>query len=208
MAAILTLAHYKAANHIEGTEQNAQIEAAIPAAEQTVLDYTNRDLTSDPAAGTRSYAYEPGSRILNIDDAISVSSVTLNERSLAVNLEWRPGKAQGEPVFSWVELVPNVSLISPIFEVTHVVTEQTFRGFMTIEVTGTFGWPEIPATATQAAVWLVDEMIVPGADTTGHAAESISDLSYVNRGEEEQTRSPALPPRVAQILSNLRRVAI
>lgn len=209
MAAILTLAHYKAVRSLAtNPEKDNAITAAIPAAEQTILEYTNRDLTSDPAEDTRLYPYEPGARIVNIDDALSVSSVKLNERSLAPAVEFRAGTAPGEPVISWLELVPNVSLVSPIFEVTHVVTTQSFTGFMDVEVTGVFGWPEIPATAVQAAVWLVDEMIAPGADTTGHAAESIADLSFVNRGEEPIYPSGRLPTRVAQILSGLRRVAI
>jgi hypothetical protein len=207
---LVTLGSYKVLRGITSADRDAQITAAIPAAEQAVIDYIDRDLISPPTVATRVYNYELGQTILNIEDCITITQVSINGRALQEQLEYIEGFTLAEPVISWLEVIPNLALFNPIFDFTHVVHRPFRYPFQQISVTATFGWPadQIPASAKQAAVWLVDEMIVPGAETTGIAAESIADLSEVYIGEQNAQGPPVLPPRVAQILTPLRRISV
>lgn len=211
VAAILTKEQYKTLRSIGNTERDAQLELAIPAAEQMVVDYIDRDLTTDPVAETRTFRYEPGSVIVNIDDCTSVGVVKISNRDLTAGWDYELGRAPAEPVISWLEVDPQIGYrVDPLYEVTHVVGNVARRPFLNIEVTATFGWNEsdIPASARQATIWLVDEIVSASTEETGKAAESIADVSYVFRGEENPNAPAVLPPRVAQILTPLRRVSL
>lgn len=215
---LLSLAEYKAARGITDTKQDPQIESALLGATQAVIDYIERDILAEPTVATKRYPYEFGETIVNIDDAVSISSVVIVSagvpRTLTVDREYVPGQASNEPVISWVEVVPAFVFYDPIFDFTHVVTRPYLRPLPRIEVTGVFGWPgPPPASARQAAIWLVDEILssAPAPTTAsggGLAAESIADLSYTYRGEESTLTPPILPPRVQQILTPLKRTSV
>lgn len=207
--AMLTVGQYKTARGIEGTEQDKQIEEAIPRAEQVIVEFTGRQLTTAPTIETRNFAYY-GDAVIDIDDAELVTNVAINGRPLIEGSGYMLGQRRNEPVVSWIEVVPEAYRHDPLYEVTHVVHNDTRYGFQTLEVTATFGWPtaELPPSVTQAAIWLVDEMISKSSESTGLSAESIADLAYVYRDMGNPAGPPILPPRVAQILQGLQRTTV
>lgn len=208
----LTLAEYKDRHGEAKLPPDADIEASLISAEQTVIDFTDRYLVEPPALETRIYRFEPHSLILNIDDAVDVFTVSIDGRyTLLENFQYRPMKLRPDPVYTAIEL-EDLPYYDPNYAVTHVVPWDlgyAHRGLHFIEVTAEFGWPEgsLPKTIAQAVAWLVDEMTINSAEDTGIAAESIENLSYVYKGEAASNAPAKLPPRVEQILGKLQRVS-
>lgn len=217
MAAILDLTGYKALRAISNTEKDAQITAALPPAESAVIEYVDRNLNQTPTAESRVYPYEMNSTILNIDDCTSVADVKIitrnSNRTLTPGWDYELGRAPSEPVISWLEVYPNLDyygIYDYNFQFTHTMPRGPYRfPFVSFEVTAMFGWEpsKVPASARQAVAWMVDEIIAKTSDETGKTAESIADLSYVYR-DTNQLAPAVLPPRVAQILDNLRRASV
>lgn len=218
MADILSVSDYKTLRGITDAARDASLALGAAAATDAILQYTDRDFTTLEETATRKFPYD-FSGILETDDFVSVSDVVLDGRSLVVDVDYFPGPSMGPgQTFYWLDL----SLVrgaSPAMGFTRNEDVLAREGFLTrrrrpvtqVSVTAAYGWPSSgpPASVKLAAAWLIDEA-APAfeAAATGHQAEAIADLSFVNASPEERSGPPVLPPRVISLLEPFRRLSV
>ncbi len=218
--AILTLEEYKTRRELteSSNERDEAIEAALAAAEDAVLQYTDRDFTTAQAAETREYPWEIHTTILETDDFVGKpTSISLEVPGgggvpVPTGAFWL-GPREG-PTHYFIDFTPARNLAVPSIGAMGF-TRNLDRYYgdsngtadaVTAKVTATFGWPGgAPASVQQAVTWLVDEFRKSEGTQGDVQAEAIASLSYVyQRISEENT----LPPRVITLLDPYRRVAL
>lgn len=155
-------------------------EAAIRSASEAIRTYTDRDFGTPSVTGDRVYAYDE-SGILDIDDASAVTELTLindsQERTLT-SLEWR-AQPYGAPVYTWIDVTaPYGFSRSPEMGFNRnedVYYSEAFPGAQPlIRVTGTWGWPVVPADVKRATIWTAAAMAGSAED---YISEAISGYS-------------------------------
>lgn len=208
---ILTLEQYKLLRGIDSNKRDAQLEMALPGAEDAVVRYAQRAFTQVPTVDTRSFVYE-GQSILEIDDCQAVTEVKFDGVPISSDNYITGPQGIGE-VFYYVELLNYPwSSYDPYIDpfIRNVHNDQGRRRRRRIvEITATYGWPSIPPSVRQAVAFLTDDFAVEttAAGAGGLQAESIADYSKVF--DKETKDEPAvLPPRVQELLDPFRRVLL
>lgn len=202
-----------AENKIESeleAQEKRNYQAAIRAASAAVRSYTERDFTlnSSAIASVRVFEYDD-SGYIDIDDAQSITGVTITfpyggmPYSLTTN-QWS-AMPYGGPVYD------NLMIYSPMSygmsrEMGFTWNLDTYDGPYggpppMVEVTGVWGWAEIPEDVQQATVWISQSF-------------SQDDRSVTSENIEGYGRSIAtvpmasLPLRARELLDEYRRVVV
>lgn len=167
------------------TRKDAQYSAAITAASQAILTYTERDFGSPVVTETREFEYD-GSGYLDIDDATDVTAVAFkvpNADDLVVDpTTWRamPSHRSDAPVYYYL-LLPMAGNLYPSvamgFErnVDRYVEDYGYAQLpQIVKVTATFGWPDVPADVQLATAWTVRDWTSNPKASEGLTSEAIA----------------------------------
>jgi hypothetical protein len=208
MAAILDTEGYKALRGITDAGRDAQIAAALPAVEDAIARYIERDITTDPVTETRKYRYE--GPIVNIDDAIAVNEVKIDEMPLVADTHYTVEPYDRSQPFYYLDLGATVYRPpSPLMGFKRNEDVLGRRGFQFVTVTAEWGWPDPkPASLKMAVALLVDELAPATATQRGISAESVADTSIVYESPESANSPPVLPPAVEQLVNPFRRIVL
>lgn len=217
MADILTLTEYKAATGVIGTEHDGQYNFAIPAANQAIKNFTDRDFGADLVNEARDFAI-PDSQssdtmTIDIDDCDEVFSVyTLSANQWVAGSE---GPAAAAGVFTYLD-VASFRAVSPLMGFTR--NEDIFLNRVglsrSVTVTANWGWPVVPADVKQAAVWAVDALLGDLSNPGGTlAAKSVAEVAENYMQQQAQMNSSPddeepLPARARSLLLPYRRVSM
>lgn len=211
--ALITRDEYREAVGTDPTDtrNDAQVERLIPWATLAIQRYAERDFGAPAVTETRSYAYD-GSGYLDIDDASEVTSLELvvpGGTNLTLD-EWyaAPARRADAPVFNYI-VIPRGALgsnpymgfernLDRLYEEGRLPTT-----YSTVNVTGTFGWPDVPGDVKLAAIWTIqDWMSRPAGE--GLTAEAIEGYSRAWGARSGTGPSPslAIPNKARDILVN------
>lgn len=150
-----TLEEVKAALRVIDTIDDALIETAIEAASREIDGHTERFFFN---AGTDTKLFIPTDFFLcEVDDLISVTTIKTRAQGTAFSVEFGENDFQLEP------LNGNVGGIDTPFTRIRAIGDKLFPQFdirdtnafkATVEVTGVFGFPEVPKAINQATILL------------------------------------------------------
>jgi hypothetical protein len=141
------------------TADDAKWQQAIDWASVAVENYTERQFGAPQVTEARRFSYD-GSGTLEIDDAISVASVSVvypNVDPYALDARaWVPKTLN--KVYAYIDLPTGLGMFSPAmgFEQNlDVWASENLYGFLPVfmDVTATWGWPYVPADVQQAVIW-------------------------------------------------------
>ena len=183
---------------------------AIEDASQAALNYTDRDFGSPSVNETREFGVPDYGFIIDIDDATAITSVTG-----IGGAEWRlgtDGPAASFGVYTYIE-VGAFRTASVLMGFTR--NEDKFGlGFLDpIQVTGTWGWPVVPADVQRAVIWAAN--VIEG-DTSnrqgGLASKSVAEVSenYIQQQSFQSAvdDNEPLPARSRALLYPYRRISL
>lgn len=221
MADLITLNEYKALTGLDptNTHYDAMVTAMIPAASRAVATYTGRDFGSALVTETRTFQYD-GSGFLDIDDCVSVLSVSLTVSGAVDAVVLRdteylpmPPRRDDSPVYYYI-LMPGAQYggISGEMGFTRnldvYMAEGRYLGMPpVVNVTAQWGWPVVPDDVKLATAWTISEWRAR-SDSEGLASESIESYSRAySRGEQGQEVF-AVPSRVRDILAMYAKVNV
>lgn len=205
-APILTVDEYKLAENIAPSDssQDDKIEQTIGQVTQAIRRLTDRDFGSEVVTTSRVFPYHGGG-IVAIDDCSTITSVTMDGRSLAYGTDYRP-EPWNEPVFFYLDLFvePNLRYGSPLgadFMVNLNTSPRRSARPAEITVQASFGWPVIPEDIKLAAIEMIRATIKePQTDVQ---SESIAEYSYTN--PTEYFPGQPWPRKAVDILATYRR---
>lgn len=186
------------------TTEDAKLEAAISAASQAILIYTDRDFGASNVTEARTFEYD-GSGFLEIDDASAITEVSLaisNYSTVLTVDQWEAQPHRG-PVYTYLLLPFGLLISSPAMGFKQnldryepVQTEPTIA-----TVIATWGYPTVPADVKQATIWTATSM---SENPRPYTSESIADYSHSNQPQTSSTE--AIPERARSLLEPYRRV--
>lgn len=188
---------------------DARAFLAVWAASAAIRAHTGRSFGLANVTETRTYTYD-GSGWLDIDDASAVSAVTLDGAALIVDRDYVLGPDRGflsadaaGPIYEWLELVP-MQPMSPQMGFTYNLDRLwwKYKHRHSVAVTGTFGWPIVPADVQQAALW-----------TAAYYAETMKPYQSVTVSDFSETLPASmqftdLPDRALKLLLDYKRVLV
>lgn len=207
MAPLVSLANYQAV--VGSTAHPAAQTFALDAASQAVLNYTDRDFGTSNVTEDRTFKYD-GKGILEIDDAVSVTGVLGQAASLTNWMAMREGPAS-VTAYSYL-LLPRMTV--PQHNEMAFTTNQDAAGllyrarafpYIDVVVSGTWGWPSVPADVQQATVLIAQEY-QRAADTGSSGdvqSETVAEVSksYFEAQFQSQTSAiQGIPQAAADIL--------
>lgn len=207
---LITLAELKAAMGIAAGDvdvvRDTKLTQAITNASRAIITYTDRNLASSLVTETRTFEYD-GDGFLEIDDAAAVTAVSLNWFNYtqvldpALNL-WRP-EPYGYPVFTYMILPTYTGQINPEMgfrQNLDVLWKERRMSTLplTASVTGTWGWPVVPADVKQAAIWTAAAFSEEPGDMR---SESIEGYSWTRESNRNTLEAGALPDRAKDLLA-------
>lgn len=186
-------------------------EFALKAASQAVRNYTGRTFQlATGTATTRTFEYD-GSGYLDIDDAVSVASLTgqygSTERVLLGD-EWnsQPFGAKPLGVYEWIRVAPNAwGIGSPEMGFTRNL--DTLYDSLPVTpvlmvVMADWGWSEIPYDVKQALVWTASSL---SEDPRPYQSESIEGYS---RSRGPQVPTEVIPERALAALASYEKLKV
>ena len=193
MADLITLNEVKTALGLTNNSQDAKITQAIPEASAAIRNYVDRDFETPVSSSTvRTYYYD-GSGVLEIDDAQTITAVTLDTVPLTTD-EYSAEPAGNSP-YTWLFLPEQKWQSSPAMGFTRNLDNLWWRQTgkaQVVTVTGTFGWAAIPEDVKRAAIWTtINLMENPRPVTT----ESIGGVS-----RSYTAYAHAIPQRARELL--------
>lgn len=214
---LITTDEYLTATGISvGDADVDQIAWAISVASQTIRDYTDRDfvLTADAVSGTRNFVYQ-GNNELEIDDAVAVTQVAIAPTTFDTGRTLDPTEwyavVNKDGVIDHIELYTLFGArgrYSPEMGFTRNLDTLPIIDYpVTLTITATWGWPEIPRNVKQAAVWgAADFMSDPGP----YNSESIANYSrsYIGARAASAMVTNALPERALALLEAYNRINV
>lgn len=210
--ALLDLSQYKALAGVDPTndQDDARIEALMPAVERSIASYCDRkfEVAAGPAT-ERTFSFN-GDGIAEIDDCTSVVSVATDAGVLGESFtldatQWTAQPGDNAPTFYYLQIHSGpFHSFSP--EMGFERNLDTYDPFnvktVTVTVTATWGWPEIPPDVKLAAVWMIQDIVSkPGGDNL--QAESIEGFA---RSWAGSFASLSIPNRSRDLLVNYQRV--
>ena len=208
---LIDQAYYQTAT---GTSADARVPNAITAASSLIRQYLQRSLGLATQSETRTYDYD-GSGVVEIDDVTSVTQVKIGAHVLATTeyvLRPRSAPEDGMPYY-WLEVAPARG-ISPEMGFTYNLDQypRTFSSVvpLTVDVTGSFGWPTVPEAAKEATVWTVEEWLASPEGAGPLSGESVADFSrsWAVAASAAPSVLSALPLRAREALDPLSREAL
>lgn len=148
-------AEFKSAYGISGTASDADVTQALDAASRMVEEYkrltSGRTTRYYPTVETRYYTPTCGAAELNIDDAVSITDVTVDRLgNLSYSETWTAGTQYVlEPKNNPLEGKPYRTIVRMPLTAMHFPDSP-----QSVSVTGTFGWSTTPALIKQATAIL------------------------------------------------------
>lgn len=217
---LITLAEYRTATGVDltDTRNDARITQWIPWASQAIRSFTERDFGAPTVTEERVFEYD-GSGYLDIDDASSVSAVTLaypNSQDISLTVDdWapKPERRDDAPVYQYLLMSPySGGWGSPEMGFNRnldVYTREhggSWGSPSKVKVTAEWGWPDIPGDIKMAAIWTIQEWISrpSGEAVTSEAIEGWS-RSWGGRGGTAAA-SFAIPQRARDILASYSKI--
>lgn len=190
MADLVTLEDTRVALGITNpsdTRKDSQIITAIAAASVAIRNFTERQFGTALVTETREFEYD-NTGYLDIDDADAVTAVQVvvpHGDNLVVDSDlWRamPHRREDAPVYTYIKLPTTVSQFSPAMGFTkNLDTYVSDHGLSDlpdlVQVTGTWGWPEVPADVQRAAFWTVRDWLANPKTDEQLQAQSIAGFS-------------------------------
>lgn len=166
------------------TRKDSQIITAITAASVAIRNFTERQFGSPLVTETREFDYD-NSGYLDIDDAAAVTGIQVvvpHGDNLVIDADmWRalPHRRVDAPVYTYVKIPTRVGQFSPAMGFTrNLDTYVTDHGLSDlpdlVQVTGTWGWPEVPADVKQAAYWTIRDWVNSPKASEALSSESIA----------------------------------
>lgn len=161
---IITLDQLKESLSIprSNTQKDLKLAQAIKSATAAIRTYLDRDFGTDLVTEQRSFVYD-GSGVLEIDDCVagSITQVTVADRVLS-SREFLAQPYRRSPVNYWMVLAPAYG-ISPAMGFTwnldtYYLYANPITYTLTVKVTATWGWNEIPDDIQQAAIYTAAAM--------------------------------------------------
>jgi hypothetical protein len=192
MADLLTLTEYKnlAGIPLSDVTYDAQLNTLLPAVSLAIRNFTGRNFEVGGPTEQRSFEYD-GSGFLDIDDATAITAVSLSFPSspttpdmlLDGTYQWRAAPYNG-PVYHYLIMsqLPYGLSTEMGFMYNLDVVGREGRLMVrppVVKVTGTWGWPAIPADVKLAAEWTLEDWGAgaAGPTTPGVQAEAIEGFS-------------------------------
>lgn len=210
MADLIDLAYLKTALGVPAGPHahDARWTQAIAQASQAIRTYTERSFDVVAVTANRVYDYD-GSGYLDIDDATSVTGVTLVGVAGASDYpipadSWRamPPRRGDSVVFYYLSLplYTGPYMQSPEMGFTRNLDVLAREGRLndfepSFRVNATWGWPEVPDDVKRATVWTAAMM---GDNPKGYTSESIEGYS---RTISLPGTDSALPQRAVDLLT-------
>jgi hypothetical protein len=207
MASILTKDEYKTLRGITTADRDDQITAALGPVEDAISRYAERDFTVEPVTETRRYRYE--GPIVNIDDAIEVQSVEIDDVLLDPDVSYTVEPYDRSQAYYFLDLSAySGRRSSPLMGFTRNEDVLGTRQNRFVDVTAKWGWETVPEALKLAVALMVDEFASPRAEHSGISAEAVADTSVVYEAPEPGTAPPVLPPAVAQLVDPFRKIVL
>lgn len=221
-ATLLTLGEYRALAGIDPTDtrDDLKVQNLLGAASQAITNYTERDFLQLPITEERTFEYD-GSGYLDIDDAASVSSVSLviphGTDMVLTSDDWvaQPARRDDSPVYYYLSLpgYTGAAWGDPAMGFTRNLDVYAAEGRLraapqTVKVTASWGWPFIPSDVKLAAFWTVQEWVSKpsGEGLTAEAIEGFS-RSWGGRANA-MIASLAVPNRARDLLASYQRIYV
>lgn len=220
MADILTLDEYKAASGIPDmdTRNDAKIAALLPMLTSAINSFTSRDFGAPTVTEERVYDYD-SSGYIDIDDAAEITQVAFVIPNSSTDFvlpsdAWaaHPTRRDDTPVFYYILVGPAYGVGSPEMGFArNLDVYYRERGPMgataLVKVTGTWGWPSVPADVKLAAIWTLQDWISkPLGDNL--TSESIEGYARSWGGRQGATIALAVPNRARDLLANYQKLDI
>lgn len=222
MAAILTLEEYKEMAGIAPTNvrNDDKYNALLPAVSKAIISYTARDFeTTPPVTEERTFQYD-NSGMLDIDDAISITSVTITV-PWGADYVLRPDEFLAQPprrddsqVYWYIAIPGFVFGTSPEMGFTRNADVYYEEGRWraqpsTVKVVGQWGWAAVPEDVKMAAKWTMDDWVARRPETAApsEAIESFS-RSFGGTGRFGEALSLAIPYRSRDLLAGYTKVQV
>lgn len=149
----ITLNLLKSSLSIEDNIDDEFLELAIESGSRQIDQACERQFFQ--ASDTRIYAPRD-SYVTEIDDLVTLTTLkTSSDADGVFDIEWEPKDYQLEPLNGIVGGIPSPTTQIRVTDEYLFVTD---GGEATVEVTGTFGWPEIPVQIQQATLILASRL--------------------------------------------------
>jgi hypothetical protein len=149
----ITLNLLKSSLSIEDNIDDEFLELAIESGSRQIDQACERQFFQ--ASDTRVYAPRD-SFVTEIDDLVTLTTLkTSSDADGVFDVEWEPKDYQLEPLNGIVGGIPSPTTQIRVTDEYLFVTD---GGEATVEVTGTFGWPEIPVQIQQATLILASRL--------------------------------------------------
>ncbi|MEW6583477.1 MAG: hypothetical protein AB1416_12035 [Actinomycetota bacterium] len=200
---LITVTEYKDAYNVSGTAKNGEIVAAITAASEAILAEVERELVKPgDTPATRRFELLPdrgerGTWVVDLTpyDARTITAATLHPESTApVTLDpsqWRLTPANPRHgVYTAVELAATVNPAGDTL---------TRFGVCLVDLTGTWGFAEVPAAAKRACIETVRAWVRNDPQGWSHAVDDPRPEGAVIQGTRH------IPMSALRLLDPLRR---
>jgi len=144
------------------TQKDLKLAQAIRSATSAIRTYLDRDFGTDLVTEERTFTYD-GSGVLELDDCVlgSITQVTVADRVLSYR-EYQAQPMRRSPVHYWMVLAPSYG-ISPAMGFTwnldtYYLYANPITYTLTVKITATWGWKDIPDDIQQAAIYTAAAM--------------------------------------------------
>ncbi len=184
-------------------------QAAIRSASAAVRAYTDRDFTPNASAvaTTRTFEYDD-SGYVDIDDCREVTSVSVTFPQGGFPIYLQTSQWQALPFQGAVKdtlVIYSATFHAQSREMGFTYNLDRYEGALAmpprVEITATWGWPEIPEDVQQATVWTAAAFTEDARQITSESIESFS--------RSMNTLAPtALPLRARDLLDEYRRIVV
>ena len=195
MATYCTLSEVKSSLRITDNIDDALINKAILAAEETIDAFCARSF-GKTTSQVRYFAPRD-SFVTDIDDLVTLTSITTSADDTQSNytINWTAEDYQLEPLNGYVD-----GAYSPATRIRAIgdYTFQTLGGEATVKVTGIWGWNSVPASVSQAAVILASRIYKRNDSPLGIISGELGSMRVGVR----------LDPDVEHMITRFRRVRV
>lgn len=185
---------------------DVKFEYAIAYASEAIRKYCDRSFGIPLKTETRVFDYDI-SGFIDIDDATAITNVEMAIGTFITPIQpyaWRPEPAGG-PIFDYLAIPHWAGAYSPEMGFTYnldvISRERGWPGVPpTVKVTGSWGWPEVPADVQAAAVLTA---ILFADDPDENISESIENYAFSRGGSRQfgAAESVSIPGRARDLLS-------
>ena len=195
MGSYVALSELKSALGITSSTDDAFLNLAIDAAEQSINDLCGRKFTADGSASARTYRAQP---YICVTDDIStltglvVKTDTANDR--VFDTTWSSSDYQVEPLNNLVK-GRSVNNLRAVGDYTFPVYGD---GLASVEVTAKWGWPAVPDPIEQATLMMASRLY----------GRKASPMGVIGVGDFGPVRISRSDPDVAHMLMDYRRAGI